>query len=289
MDLCNIDEIKTVLLKNGFRFSKSLGQNFLTASWVPERIAQECGANAKAVLEVGPGFGCLTAELAKRAEKVIAVELDRALLPVLRETVGEYENLEIITGDILKLDIKKICAEKAGSLPLVACANLPYYITTPVLTALFESGVFETVTVMVQKEVADRLTAEPGTKAYGSFTVYAEYHAEAEVLFDVSADCFMPKPKVSSAVVRFKMHDRPTAFISDKDMFFKVVRAAFSQRRKTLANSLSSAFSGSMGKERILDIIQECGFRADIRGERLSLKEFANISNKMKDELIKIS
>ncbi len=286
MDLCDINEIRTILLKNNFKFSKTLGQNFLTASWVPERIARECGAEDAAVLEVGPGIGCLTAELAKRAKRVIAVELDRALMPVLRETLAGYDNIEILTGDILKLDIAKACREKADGLALVACANLPYYITTPAITALFEAGVFRYVTVMVQKEVADRLASPPGKKAYGAFTVYANYHADVRVLFDVPADCFVPAPKVSSAVVRFRMREAPPACVSDREMFFRVVRAAFSQRRKTLANCLSSAFSQTLQKNEVSDLLNLCGIDPNTRGERLSLEEFAKIADKMKEALV---
>ena len=217
---------------------------------------------------------------------MIAVELDRALLPVLGETLREYKNIEIINSDILKLDIKEICMEKAAGIPLVACANLPYYITTPILAALFEAGVFKYITVMVQKEVAERLTARPGKKTYGAFTVFANYHADAEILFDVPADCFVPRPKVSSAVVKFKMRETPPSCITDREMFFKVVKAAFSQRRKTLANCLSSFFARTLSKNEIEGLLIQCGIDPNVRGERLSLEEFARIAEKMKDSVI---
>ncbi|MCX7614523.1 MAG: 16S rRNA (adenine(1518)-N(6)/adenine(1519)-N(6))-dimethyltransferase RsmA [Clostridiales bacterium] len=282
MNLCDINEIKTILSRNGFHFSKSLGQNFLIAPWVPEKIAEECEAKCAAVLEVGPGIGCLTAELAKRAEKVIAVELDRSLLPVLRETLNEYKNIEIVNHDILKLDIKKTCDEIAPGMPLVACANLPYYITTPVLAALFEAGIFKYITVMVQKEVAERLAATPGKKAYGAFTVFANYYAEAEILFSIPPDCFIPQPKVTSAVVKFKMREAPPPCILDRNMFFAVVKAAFSQRRKTLLNCLSSYFARTMSKKDMEDILNQCNISPDIRGERLSLEQFATIANEIR-------
>ena len=237
MNLCDIQTIRAVLGRHGFHFSRSLGQNFLTDESVPRRIAEMSGAaEAKNVVEVGPGMGCLTAELCRRAEKVVAVELDRALLPVLDETLAEFDNFEVVQGDVLALDLAALCRDKFGDGRAVACANLPYYITTPAITALLESGAFEQVTVMVQKEVAQRICAAPGTAAYSAFTIYVQYHAAAEILFDVPADCFIPRPKVDSAVLRLRPLAEPA-----------VTKSCFSRscaRRSTCAARRWSTRSG---------------------------------------------
>lgn len=286
MNLCDIQTIRAVLGRHGFHFSRSLGQNFLTDASVPRRIAEMSGAaEAKNVVEVGPGMGCLTAELCRRAEKVVAVELDRALLPVLDETLAEFDNFEVVQGDVLALDLAALCRDKFGDGRAVACANLPYYITTPAITALLESGAFEQVTVMVQKEVAQRICAAPGTAAYSAFTIYVQYHAAAEILFDVPADCFVPRPKVDSAVLRLRPLKEPAVKTQDEKLFFALVRAAFNMRRKTLVNALGPVLGSSMGKEEITELVLSVGLDARVRGERLSLQDFARLADAAAEQL----
>lgn len=280
MNLCDIDTIRAVLGRHGFRFSKSLGQNFLTDETVPRRIAEMSGAGeAGNAVEIGPGMGCLTAELCRRADRVVAVELDRALLPVLGETLAGYDNFEVVQGDVLEIDLSALCREKFGGTPAVACANLPYYITTPAITALLESGAFQKITVMVQKEVAQRICAAPGTAAYSAFSIYVQYHAEAALLFDVPADCFVPKPKVDSAVIQLTPRIQPPVAVRNEKLYFALVRAAFNMRRKTLVNALGPVLGSAMGKEEITELIQSVGLDARVRGERLSLAEYAALSN----------
>ena len=278
MDLCDINQIKALLARHGFRFSKSMGQNFLIENWVPRDIARASGAGpGKGVLEIGPGIGPLTTELSLLADKVVSVELDRSLLPILAETLAGRDNAEIVSGDILKTDIPALVREKFSGLDPIACANLPYNITTPAITALVEAGCFSAITVMIQREVARRICAAPGTPDYGAFSVYCQYHTHAELLFDVPPECFVPAPKVTSSVVRLTPRPAP-AEVDDPDRFFQVVKAAFSQRRKTLLNALSSAFGDKIPKEELLRIILSCGFSADVRGERLGIPEFARLS-----------
>lgn len=280
MNLCDIDTIRAVLGRHGFRFSKSLGQNFLTDETVPRRIAEMSGAGeAGNAVEIGPGMGCLTAELCRRADRVVAVELDRALLPVLGETLAGYDNFEVVQGDVLEIDLSALCREKFGEAQAVACANLPYYITTPAITALLESGAFQKITVMVQKEVAQRICAAPGTAAYSAFSIYVQYHAEAALLFDVPADCFVPKPKVDSAVIQLTPRTQPPVAVRNEKLYFALVRAAFNMRRKTLVNALGPVLGSAMGKEEITELIQSVGLDARVRGERLSLAEYAALSN----------
>ena len=279
MDLCNIDDIRAVLGRHGFRFSKSLGQNFLTAAWVPARIADSCGVDKTGcALEVGPGMGCLTEQLSQRADKVCAIELDRALFPVLEETLAHCDNIEIVQGDVLKCDLAAICREKFGDAPVYACATLPYYITTPAISALLASKSFQAITVMVQKEVAERICAPAGTSAYSAFSIYIDYYADAEILFDVPRNCFVPQPKVDSAVVRLTPRSAPPVPVCDEKLFFSLVKAAFGQRRKTLANALSSVLGGALGKEGIVQLITDCGFDARVRGEKLSLADYAALT-----------
>ncbi|MBE6984187.1 MAG: ribosomal RNA small subunit methyltransferase A [Ruminococcaceae bacterium] len=278
MDVCNIQQIKALLAKHNFHFSKSKGQNFLTQRWVPERIVDESGIDASCcAVEIGPGFGPLTQELCKRAGKVIALELDTTLKPVLSETVGEFDNLEIIFTDAMKVDLPELLAQRAKGLRPTACANLPYYITSPVLTKLLESKCFSSVTVMVQKEVALRICAKAGSADYSAFTVLCNYYAEPELLFDVPAHCFIPQPKVTSAVVCLKVRPTP-AQIDDESMFFRTVRAAFSMRRKTLLNCLSANFA-EFDKQILTQLIASCGFSANVRGETLDIAGFAKLSN----------
>lgn len=281
MDLCDINQIKALLARHGFRFSKSMGQNFLIADWVPRDIAASSGAGPSVgVLEVGPGIGPLTIQLAERADRVVSVELDRALLPILSETLAGRPNAEVVSGDILKTDIPALIGEKFQGLTSIACANLPYNITTPAITALIEAKCFFSITVMIQREVAKRICAQPGTADYGAFSVYCQYHTAPELLFEVPPECFLPAPKVTSAVVRMVPRPAP-AEVDDPDHFFKVVRTAFALRRKTLLNSLSANLSGTP-REDIARAIERCGLPPDIRGERLSIPQFAQLSRALR-------
>ncbi len=275
MDLCDIRALKPLLARHGFRFSKRMGQNFLIAPEIPRRIAEAAGPGPDVgVLEIGPGVGALTAQLARRCGKVVCVEVDRALLPVLAETMGGFDNVEVVPGDILKLDIPALVEEKLGGLAPIVCANLPYNITTPALTALLRAGCFGRITVMVQREVALRICAAPGCGDWGAFSVFCQYHAECEHLFDVDPACFLPAPQVTSSVVRLTPHPPPVP-VPDEQALFRVVRAAFGQRRKTLLNALSSAFSATHSKDDLRAALAACGLSEDVRGERLNLPQFA--------------
>lgn len=278
MDLCDINQIKALLARHGFRFSKSMGQNFLIEDWVPYDIADASGARAGCgVLEVGPGIGPLTSQLAKRADKVVSVELDKALLPILSETMGEYDNFELVPGDILKTNIPALVQEKFQGLTPLACANLPYNITSPAITALIEANCFQAITVMIQREVAQRICAKPGSADYGAFSVYCQYHTDPELLFEVPPTCFIPAPKVTSAVLRMVPKAKPEC-VDDEAHFFKVVKASFAQRRKQLINGLISTFGGKLSREQLAQAIADCGLPADVRGERLGIEEFAALS-----------
>ena len=286
MDICNINDIKAILARHGFHFSKSMGQNFLIQSWVPEDIAAASGADKDCcVLEIGPGIGPLTRQLSDRAGKVVAVELDRSLLPILDETLAGRENVHIISGDIMKLDIPALVGEHFNALRPMACANLPYNITTPVITALIQAGCFEAITVMIQREVALRICAAPGSSDYGAFSVFVQYHTTPELLFDVPNTCFLPAPKVTSSVLRMTPRPKP-AEVEDEEFFFRVVRAAFAQRRKTLHNSLSAALGAPFSREMIAQAIEDCGLSPTIRGERLGISEFALLARTLKAYII---
>jgi 16S rRNA (adenine1518-N6/adenine1519-N6)-dimethyltransferase len=281
IDVCDIHVMKPLLADHGFHFSKAKGQNFLIARWVPESIAQDSGVDETAgVLEIGPGIGPLTQQLALRAGKVCAVEVDERLAPILQQTVGEFENLEILWGDVLKQDIPALVKEKFSGLRPMACANLPYYITSPILTALLEAECFEAVTVMVQKEVAQRIAAKPGTADYSAFSIFCQYYAEPELLFDVPAHCFLPQPKVTSAVITLRTRKQLPWQIEDKEVFFRAVRASFAMRRKTLQNGLAAGFP-ELGKAGAGEVIAACGLAPGVRGETLSIEEFAQIANEI--------
>ena len=281
LNVCDIQVMKPLLAEHGFHFSKAKGQNFLIARWVPEQIAEDSGVDETAgVLEIGPGIGPLTQQLALRAGKVCAVEVDDRLKPILQQTVGEFSNLEILWGDVLKQDIPALVKEKFPGLRPMACANLPYYITSPILTALLEAECFESVTVMVQKEVAQRIAAKPGTADYSAFTIFCQYYAEPELLFDVPAHCFMPQPKVTSAVIALRVRKEKPWQIEDKDIFFRTVRASFAMRRKTLQNGLASGFP-ELGKAGAGEVLEACGFAPSVRGETLGIPEFAKIANEI--------
>ncbi len=289
MRLTDINDIKALLARHGFRFSKSMGQNFLTASWVPEQIADYSNLDENTgVLEVGPGIGCLTEQLSMQAGKVVAVELDKALKPVLKETLAERDNVEIVFGDVLKLDIKELVSEKLSGLRPVVCANLPYNVTSPLITAFLEAGCFDTVTVMIQREVAKRICAKHNTADYGAFTVLVNWYADAEILFDVPPSCFIPQPKVTSSVIMLKMREKPPVEVKDKDIFFRVVRAAFGMRRKTLLNALSAYF-GELTKQDIENVLESCELDLKIRGEALKISEFAQIADGIFNKLSAIS
>jgi len=281
INVCDIQVMKPLLASHGFHFSKAKGQNFLIANWVPESIAREAGVDETAgVLEIGPGIGPLTQQLCLRAGKVCAVEVDERLKPILDLTVGEFSNLEILWGDVLKQDVPALVKEKFAGLRPMACANLPYYITSPILTALLEAECFESVTVMVQKEVAQRIAAQPGSADYSAFTVFCQYYAQSELLFDVPAHCFLPQPKVTSAVIHLRTRQEKPWDILDKDVFFRTVRASFAMRRKKLANGLASGFP-ELGKQGAAEVLQAAGFDANVRGETLGIPEFARIANEI--------
>lgn len=281
MNLTDIRDIKALLSRHGFHFSKSMGQNFLIASWVPQDIADAAGADEhSAVLEIGPGIGPLTRQLAQRAGKVAAVELDRSLLPILQETLADCSNVEIIQGDVMKLDLASIVADKFSGFTPSVCANLPYNITTPVLTKLLELDVFHSITVMIQREVARRICAQPGSPDCGAFSLFCQYHAQCELLFEVPPDCFLPAPKVTSAVVRLLPRSQPPVD-ANPDALFRVIKAAFAQRRKTLLNALSAAYGSRFSKDQLRQIILECGLPETVRGEQLSLEEFANLARRL--------
>ena len=279
MNLTDYRDITALLQRHGSRFSKSMGQNFLTAAWVPQQIAAESGITAAdGALEIGPGVGCLTAELAKTAGRVTAIELDERLRDVLGETLADFDNVSVVFADALKADLPAICAETLGERPWKVCANLPYNVTTPLITAFLEAGCFESVTVMIQKEVAQRLCAAPGTGEYGAFSVLVQWYAEPKLLFDVPPHCFVPQPKVTSAVVRMDRRVAPPASVDDEKLFFRTVRAAFAQRRKTLSNALRSAFS-ELDRAAIESAMEETGLPPAVRGETLSIAQFAALSN----------
>ena len=281
INVCDINVMKPLLNQHGFHFSKAKGQNFLIAPWVPQSIAEEAGVDETAgVLESGPGIGPLTQQLALRAKKVCAVELDERLKPILALPVGEFENLEIIWSDVLKQDVAALVKEKFAGLRPMACANLPYYITSPILSALLEAECFESVTVMVQKEVAQRIAARPGSADYSAFTVFCQYYAEPELLFVVPAHCFLPQPKVTSAVIQLNVRKERNWDILDEDVFFRTVKASFAMRRKKLSNGLASGFQ-ELGKTGAAEGIAAAGFPENVRGETLSIPEFARIANEI--------
>ena len=274
--------MEALLARHGFRFSKSKGQNFLIRREVSRQIALSSGADERCgVLEIGPGIGALSCELCRMAGRVVAVELDTALLPILDETMASFDNFTLIPGDVLKLDLPALAAEHFGALTPIVCANLPYNITTPVLTALLEAKCFRSLTVLIQREVAQRLCAKPGTAAYGAFSVFMQYYTAPRLCFEVAPECFHPRPKVTSAVLHADVREEPPVSVADEAFFFRVVYAAFALRRKTLVNSLMTSF-GALGKERLTELVLSCGLPADIRGERLGLEDFARLAEALR-------
>lgn len=280
-NLSDIGVIKSVLARHGFTFSKALGQNFIVNPSVCPRIAEEGGAKKGiGVLEVGAGIGVLTAELAKRADKVVCIELDERLLPVLDETLKEFDNVKIINGDILKVNLPEILREEFGDMPVVVCANLPYYITSPVIMLLLESRLnIDSVTVMVQKEAAARLCAEVGSRDSGAVTVAINFYAEAKKLFDVSRGSFMPAPNVDSAVIRLDIRPDPPVEVEDEKFFFRMVRAAFSQRRKTASNGISAGTG--IPKQSVIKAIESAGLPATVRAESLTMEQLGMLCKEL--------
>ncbi len=274
------NKIKETLDRHGFKFSKSLGQNFLIDGNVVRKIVREAGITKEDyVLEIGPGMGTLTEELALNAKKVVAVELDRKLLPILDETLGTYDNVEIIYGDILEIDIKKLIDEKLGGGPVKLVANLPYYVTTPIIGKLLEEDLnLESINVMVQKEVADRMAAGPGSKTYGSLSVFVNFYTNPKVVVKVPKTVFMPQPKIDSAVIQLELKKNLPDI--DRDQFFKVVKAAFSKRRKTIINSLST-FGFDLEKDQIRQALEKVGIKPEERAENISVEDFIKLSTEL--------
>lgn len=279
MELSNIGTIKDILGRHGFTFSKSLGQNFLINPSVCPKMAEQSGAKkGVGVIEVGPGIGVLTCQLAERADRVVAIELDKRLLPVLDETLAEYDNIKIINDDILKIDLKELIETEFSGMEVVVCANLPYYITSPVIMKLLEDRLpINALTVMVQKEAAQRICAEVGSRQSGAVTVAVNYYAKPQILFGVSAGSFMPAPKVDSAVIRLDILKEPCVQVEDEELFFKVVKAAFSQRRKTLPNSLSAGLQ--ISKLAVTNALNRANVPVNYRAEQLTMEQLAKISN----------
>ena len=278
--LGTVQATKAVLDKYHFVFQKKYGQNFLIDTGVLEKIIREAGVTKDDfVLEIGPGIGTMTQYLCESAREVAAVEIDKALIPILKDTLSPYDNVTVINEDILKVDINRLAQEKNGGRPIKVVANLPYYITTPIIMGLFESHVpIDSITIMVQKEVADRMKTGPGSKDYGALSLAVQYYADPQIVANVPPNCFMPRPKVGSAVIRLKRHAQPVVNVSDEKLMFRLIRASFNQRRKTLANGLKNAPDIPLEKEEIEAVITELGKPRTIRGEALTLEEFATLS-----------
>lgn len=285
MKLGNPKNTIEVIQKYDFDFQKKFGQNFLIDERVLEKIISAAEVNKEDfVLEIGPGIGTMTQYLAENAREVMAVEIDKNLIPILSDTLSAYDNVSILNADILKVDIAKIVEEKNGGKPVKVVANLPYYITTPIIMGLFESHVpLESVTVMVQKEVADRMQAGPGTKDYGALSLAVQYYSEAEIVANVPPNCFMPRPNVGSAVIRLTCHKDCPVKVTDEKWMFRIIRASFNQRRKTLQNGLGNDASLPVTKEQAKAVIESMGLSATIRGEALSLAQFAELANRLKE------
>lgn len=273
-----------VLQKYNFNFQKKFGQNFLIDTTVLDRIIDASQITKEdCVLEIGPGIGTMTQYLAERAGEVIAVEIDKALIPILKETLADYDNVTVINDDILKVDINRIVEERNGGRPIKVVANLPYYITTPIIMGLFENHVpLKSITIMVQKEVADRMQVGPGTKDYGALSLAVQYYAKPEIVANVPPNCFIPRPNVGSAVIRLTRYEEPPVKAEDEAFLFDVIRASFNQRRKTLANGLSNAQGLRVTREQVVSALEEMGLSATIRGEALTLEQFAQLSNILK-------
>ena len=276
-----------VLQKYHFNFQKKFGQNFLIDTTVLDRIISSAEITKEdCVLEIGPGIGTMTQYLAERAGSVVAVEIDKALIPILEETLQDYDNVTVINDDILKVDINRLVEEKNGGHPIKVVANLPYYITTPIIMGLFESRVpLKSITIMVQKEVAARMKSGPGSKDYGALSLAVQYYAEPYIVANVPPNCFMPRPAVGSAVIRLTRHQKPPVEVMDEKLMFRLIRASFNQRRKTLANGLKNSGELNLSKEVITAAIEKLGKGSSVRGEALDLEEFARLTNIIKEEM----
>ncbi len=279
MDLCNLNVIRSLMSEAGINFRKDFGQNFLTNRLIPEEIAENCADESDSlIIEIGPGIGCLTKELAERYSRVVAIEIDTGLIPVLSKTLSEYDNVTVINADVMEIDLSAIVDKYGEGRPVSVCANLPYYITTPILMRLLESGIkFSSITVMIQKEVADRLAATPKSKDYGAITAVIGYYGTVRKLFKVSAGCFVPQPKVDSAVVRIDLYKENPFAPKDEKLFFNLIKAAFEMRRKTLVNAVSAKLPYT--KEQIAAALAKMNLDESIRGERLSTSDFIKLSD----------
>ena len=275
-----------VLQKYNFVFQKKFGQNFLIDTHVLDKIIAAAEITKDDfVLEIGPGIGTMTQYLACVARKVVAVEIDKALIPILEDTLSDYDNARVINNDVLKVDIAKLAEEENGGKPIKVVANLPYYITTPIIMGLFEKNVpVDSITVMVQKEVADRMQVGPGTKDYGALSLAVQYYAKPEIVANVPPNCFMPRPKVGSAVIKLTRYEKPPVEVQDERLMFRLIRASFNQRRKTLVNGIKNSGDFSLGKEEIENIFEKCGLPLNIRGEALTLEQFAMLANCISEE-----
>ena len=285
-ELGNPSSTLEIIKKYNFNFRKDYGQNFLIDSNILQKIVESAGVTKEdMVLEIGPGIGSMTQYLCEAARKVVAVEIDKELIPILSDTLSSYDNVEVINNDILKLDLEALVQEKNNGKPIKVVANLPYYITTPIIMGLFEKKVpIESITVMVQKEVADRMQVGPGTKDYGALSLAVQYYSKTEIMVNVPPSCFIPQPKVGSAVIKLSRYEDMPVRVKDEKLLFRVIRAAFNQRRKTLVNSLKNSSELSYDKEIIEGAIKELGLSATIRGEALTLEEFAKLSDCLYDK-----
>ena len=274
-----------VLQKYKFNFQKKFGQNFLIDTHVLDKIIRESGVNKEdCVIEIGPGIGTMTQYLAENAREVVAIEIDKNLIPILQDTLSSYNNVTIINEDVLKVDIKKLAEERNQGKPVKVVANLPYYITTPIVMGLFESHVpIDSITIMVQKEVADRMQEGPGSKDYGALSLAVQYYAKPEIVANVPPNCFMPRPNVGSAVIRLTCHEKPPVEVEDENFMFDIIRASFNQRRKTLVNGLGNAGNLNVTKEQVTNVLEKMKLSPTIRGEALSLEQFAQLSNLLRN------
>lgn len=274
-----------VLQKYGFNFQKKFGQNFLIDTHVLDKIIDAANITKDDfVLEIGPGIGTMTQYLCENARQVVAIEIDKNLIPILEDTLSAYDNVEVINDDVLKVDLEKLAAEKNNGRPIKVVANLPYYITTPIIMGLFEKKVpLESITIMVQKEVADRMQVGPGTKDYGALSLAVQYYAKPQIVANVPPNCFIPRPNVGSAVIKLTRYDKPPVEVADEELMFALIRASFNQRRKTMMNSLSNGLAGlckkQYSKEQLQQALTQAGLSLTIRGEALTLEQFANLSN----------
>ena len=287
MHLGNPTNTIAVLNRYGFSFQKKFGQNFLIDENVVEKIVRDAGVTKDDfVLEIGPGIGTMTQILCENAREVVAVEIDDKLIPILTEdTLSWYDNVTVIHEDILKLDIVKLANERNGGKPIKVVANLPYYITTPIIMGLFESHVpLDSITIMVQKEVADRMQVGPGTKDYGALSLAVQYYAKPQILLNVPASCFMPRPNVDSAVIQLTRYEKPPVEVADEHLMFRLIRASFNQRRKTMTNSVGNSRELSVSKEQMAAALEKCGLSATVRGEALTLAQFAELANVLSED-----